>query len=293
VGSYATERSLATKEGFAMNKRRYPVVLVLAAIAAALLVAAPGTALAVKVPSLASSAQYKAFVEYVTKLDGLTSTATSTEQKNTYEAKLTAKKTAAAHKANALFKRAGEGAAAEANATAKEQVEGVHAKEGKALEALKAETETKISNTEASYNVKFEHVEVGSHNREEALHKHVSELRTKKAAAGSSEQKAQVQERITAVIAEIAANTKAEKEKRIALKAAITKKENQLRSGAAAKETELGEAAEETVKKIDQHWNKAYLEKKSALNSTRENRLGYLEKKLEQGRADIAAMPTS
>ena len=54
----------------------------------------------------------------MTKLDGLTSTATSTEQKNTYEAKLTAKKTAAAHKANALFKRASEEAAAEANATA-------------------------------------------------------------------------------------------------------------------------------------------------------------------------------
>jgi hypothetical protein len=277
-----------------MAKRRYPAVLVLAAAAAALLlVAAPDTALAVKAPSLASSAQYKAFVEYVTKLDGLTSTATSTEQKNTYEAKLTAKKTAAAHKANALFKRASEEAAAEANATAKEQVERVRAKEGEALEALKAETETKINNTEASYNVKFEHVEVGSRNREEALHKHVAELRTKKAAAGSPEQKAQVQERIDTVIAEIAANRKAEKEKRTVLKAAITKKEKELRSSAAAKETELGEAAEETVKKIDQHWNKAYLEKKSALNKTRENRFGYLEKKLEQGRADIAAMPTS
>jgi hypothetical protein len=276
-----------------MVKRRYPVVLVLAATAAALLVAAPGAALAVKTPSLASSIQYKAFAEYVAKLDGLTSTATSTEQKNTYEAKLTAKKTATAHKANALFKRASEEAAAEANATAKEQVERVRAKEGEALEALKAETETQISNTEASYNVKFEHVEVGSHNREEALHKHVSELRTKKAAAGSPEGKAQVQERIAAVIAEIAANTKAEKEKRTALKAAITKKEKELRSGATAKETELGEAAEETVKKIDQHWNNAYLEKKAALNKTRENRFGYLEKKLEQGRADIAAMPTS
>jgi hypothetical protein len=275
-----------------MSKRRYPVVLVLAAAAAALL-ASPGSALAVKAPSLASSAQYKAFVEYVGKLDGLTSTATSTEQKNTYEAKLTAKKTAAAHKANALFKRAGEEAAAEANATAKEQAEGVRAKEGKALEALKAETETQIDNTEASYNVKFEHVEVGSRNREEALHKHVSELRTKKAAAGSPEGKAQVQERISAVIAEIAANTKAEKEKRIALKAAITKKEKEIRDAAAAKETEIGEAAEETVKKIDGHWNNAYLEKKSALNKTRENRFGYLEKKLEQGRADIAAMPTS
>jgi uncharacterized protein (DUF2164 family) len=273
-------------------KRRYSGVLVLVVAAVALMVVAPGAALAVKAPGLASSSQYKAFVEYVSKLDGLTSQATSTEQKNTYEAKLTAKKTAAAHKANALFKRSSEEAAAEANATAKEQVERVNAKVGKELEALKAETETKIEKLEASYNVKFEHVEIGHHNRETALHKHVAELRTKKAAAGSSEQKAQVQERIDAVIAEIAANNKSEKEKRTVLKAAITKKEKELQAGAAAKETELGEAAEETVKKIDQHWNKAYLEKKAALNTTRENRLGYLEKKLEQGRTDIAAMPT-
>lgn len=32
---------------------------------------------------------------------------------------------------------------------------------------------------------------------------------------------------------------------------------------------------------------------KAALNATRENRLGYLESKLEQGRADIAAMPAA
>ena len=47
------------------------------------------------------------------------------------------------------------------------------------------------------------------------------------------------------------------------------------------------------MKKIDNHWNKQYEEKKAALNTTRENRLGYLESKLEQGRADVAAMPTS
>jgi hypothetical protein len=47
------------------------------------------------------------------------------------------------------------------------------------------------------------------------------------------------------------------------------------------------------VKKIDNHWNTQYLEKKSALNTTRENRIGYLESKLEQGRAAIAAMPTT
>src|SRR6185503_1487829 len=118
-----------------MGKRRCLRILVPGAVALALILAAPGAALAIEAPGLASSAQYKAFIEYVKKLDGLATQPTSIEQKNTYEAKLTAKKTAAAHKANALFKRAGEEAQAEADEAAKEQVEGVRAKEDKALEA--------------------------------------------------------------------------------------------------------------------------------------------------------------
>jgi len=42
-------------------------------------------------PSLAATAQYKAFVEYVKKLDGLVGQPTSTAQKATYEKELTAK----------------------------------------------------------------------------------------------------------------------------------------------------------------------------------------------------------
>src|ERR1700760_3756979 len=103
-----------------MAKRRCPTVLVLGVAILALLVTAP-PALAVNAPGLASSAQYKAFIEYVKKLDGLSSQATSTEQKNTYEAKLTAKETAATHKANALFKRSSEEAQGEANETARER----------------------------------------------------------------------------------------------------------------------------------------------------------------------------
>jgi hypothetical protein len=276
-----------------MAKRRSPRVLVLGVAVAALLLAAPLTAFAVQAPGLASSSQYKAFVEYVKKLDGLTSQATSTEQKNTYEAKLTAKKTAAAHKANALFKQSSEEAQAEADEAAKEQVERVRAKEGEELEVLRAEAKTKIEKTETSYHLKFERIATGHHHREVALKKQIAELRAKKAAAGSPTAKGRIQERITKVSGEVTANRQDEKTKREALKTAIDKQEKELNAALEAKEAELGEAAEETVKKIDNHWNKAYLEKKSALDTTRENRLGYLEKKLEQGRADIAAMPTS
>ncbi|HEX3359391.1 MAG TPA: hypothetical protein VHS74_00225 [Solirubrobacterales bacterium] len=276
-----------------MGKRRWSGVLVLGALALVLLVAAPTVALALKTPGLASSAQYKAFIEYVKKMDGLTTTPTSAEQKNTYEAKLTAKKTAAAHKANALFKRASEEARAEANAKANEQVEGVRAKEEKELAAIQATTADKFERIEAGYHVKFEHIVTGHKNREKALKAQIAELRGKKAAAAPGQPKEAIQERIAAKSAEVAANRQDEKNKRTELKSATGKRKKQLKETAEAAEAELGEAAEETVKKIDNHWNKSYEEQKAALNSTRENRLGYLESKLEQGRADIAAMPTS
>jgi hypothetical protein len=276
-----------------MGKRRCLGVLVLGLAVLALLLAAPGAAFAVKAPGLASSAQYKAFIEYVTKLDGLVAQPTSAEQKNTYEAKLTAKKTAAAHKANALFKRAGEETQAEANEKAKEQVEGVRSKEAKALEALHIETNQKLDRTEASFHLKFERIATGHQNREKALKTQIAELRAKKAAAAPGTPKTGIQERIEKVSGEVTANRADEKEKRKALKGAVTKQREQIKSVAEGKETEIGEAAEETVKKIDDHWNKQYLAKKEALNKTRESRLGYLEQKLEQGRADIAAMPVA
>jgi len=257
----------------------------------ALLLATPTAALAVKTPGLASSAQYKAFIEYVKKLDGLATQPTSAEQKNTYEAKLTAKKTAAAHKANALFKRASEETQAEADAAAKEQVERVRAKEGEALEALQAETNGKLERTEASFHIKFERIANGHRNREKALKAHIAELRAKKAAAAPGTPKTRIQEQIEKVSGEVTANRADEKEKRKALKGAVTRQREQIESTAEAKEVEIGEAAEETVKKIENHWNRQFLAKKEALNKTRESRLGYLEQKLEQGRADIAAMP--
>ncbi len=274
-----------------MGKRRCLRVLVPGVAVLALLLAAPAGALAGKTPGLASSAQYKAFIEYVEKLDGLAAQPTSTQQKNTYEAKLTAKKTAAAHKANALFKRAGEEAQAEADAAAKEQVEGVRAKEDKALEALHIETNQKLDRTEASFHGKFERIATGHKNRENALKAQIAELRAKKAGAAAGAPKAQIQERIEKVSGEVTANRADEKQKRQVLKAAVTKQREQIKSTAEADEAEIGEASGATIKKIESHWNKQYLEKKAALNTTRENRLGYLEQKLEQGRADIAAMP--
>jgi hypothetical protein len=277
-----------------MADRRIPPALILGAAAAALLLLlAVPAALAVKAPGLASSAQYKAFVEYVKKMEERSSQPTSSETKNTFEAKLTAKKTAAAHKANALFKRASEEARAEANEAAKQRVERVRAKEGEELEALGRATSSKLERVESSYHTKFEHIVTGHHNREQALKQQVAELRAKKSEAAPGQPKEAIQERIEGKSGEIAANRAEEKKERSELKAATGRQKKQIKEAAEAAEAEIGEAAEGTVHKIEDHWKRAYEEKRAALNTTRENRLGYLEQKLEQGRAAIAAMPST
>lgn len=166
-------------------------------------------------------------------------------------------------------------------------------KEGEALEALALETNGKLDRTEAGFHLKFERIATGHHNREKALKAQIAQLRTEKSAAAPGAPKARVQERIERVGAEVSANRVDERAKRKALKLATTRRRALITEKAEAKEAEIGEAAEETVKKIESHWDAAYLAKKEALNKTRESRLGYLESKLDQGRADIAAMPTA
>jgi hypothetical protein len=169
----------------------------------------------------------------------------------------------------------------------------VRAKEGEALEALEAETNGKLERTEASFHLKFERIAAGHRNREKALKIHIAELRAKKAAAAPGAPKTRIQEQIEKVSGEISANRADEKEGRKGLKGAIAKQREQIKSTAEAKEMEISEKAEETVKKIDEALEQAIPGEGRTLNKTRESRLGYLEQKLEQGRADIAAMPAT
>lgn len=66
---------------------RRVLLAVVPLLLAALLLAPP--ARAAKVPTLASTAQYKALVEYVDELEGLASQPATAAQKATYESELT------------------------------------------------------------------------------------------------------------------------------------------------------------------------------------------------------------
>jgi hypothetical protein len=277
----------------ASKRMRIQVASLLFGVGVAAILILPAVAGASKVPSLASTSQYKAFIAYVKKLDGIAGQPRSAALKATYEAELSTKKEAASHKANALFNRAGEAAQAEANASAKEQTAAVRGAEEEELDALQSEFAEKLERANVSYRTKVEKVATSLQKFETRLRAQIATLRAKKAKSGNVAQKNEIQERITALGAERTANRTAKAEQRAQLKAAFGTQKEEIHAGEAAKETEIGEAAEATVEKIAKHWKKAYNEKKASLNVKREAQLAYLLGKLEKGRADVAAMPSA
>ena len=223
---------------------------------AALLLLAPA-ALAAKAPPLATTAQYKAFVDYVKKLDGIAGQARSAAQKAKYEAELTTKRTAAAHKANALFKRGSEEAKAEFDAEFKEQAATVRGLEDDDLEAVAAEYGAKLDRASASFQSKLANVVRGRQTFETATHARIDALRAQKAQTPDVAQKTAIQGRIAALIEQIAAKRQELAQKRADLKAAFREQKQQLQGAQAEREAEIAAAAEAKVAKIAKHWKKS------------------------------------
>jgi len=251
------------------GQRRGTGVATAAALLTALLLLAP-VAAAAKAPPLAATAQYKAFVDYVKKLDGIAGQARSQAQKDKYEAELTAKRTAAAHKANALFKRVSEEAKAEYDAQFKEQAEIVRGVEDDDLEAVGAEYGAKLDRATSSYQLKLTNIVRGRQTFEDATHARIEALRRQKAQTPNAAGKAAIQERIAALIAQINAKRQELSQKRADLKAAFREQKQLLQTAQAERETEIAEAAEAKIKQIARHWKVAADNKRATLNSKRE-----------------------
>jgi len=279
---------MAARAGY----RQRGVIQVVAGLALAALLLLIPAAQAAKAPPLAATSQYKAFVGYVKKLDGIAGQARSQAQKDKYEAELTAKRTAAAHKANALFKRASDETKAEYEAQFKEQAEIVRGVEGDDLEAVAAEYAAKLDRATASYRLKLANVAHGLQTFEDRMHERIAGLRGQKSQATDVAQKNAIQEQIAVVIDQITTKRQELAQKRADLKAAFGEQKQLIQAAQAKRETEIAEAAEAKIKQIARHWKVAAANKKATLNTKRESQLGYLEAKLEKGRADIASMPT-
>jgi hypothetical protein len=265
--------------------------LVLALCAVLLL---PATAAAAgKRPSLASTAQYKALVEYVKKLDGLVGQPTTAAQKDTYQSELTAKLEAATHKANALFNRGSDEAKAETDAKFKEQMAAIRAAEDEEADALDAEFAARIRKAAESYREKVGRVEAGHRTFEARVNQQIATLRSQKAKAFDVATKNEIQERITAKITELQTRRKEESQKRAELKEGFRQQKTELRAAQAKKEEAIEAAAEAKIKRSSNHWKAVFAETEAKLDAKRDSQLAYLTSKAEKGRADIASMPAT
>jgi len=254
----------------------------------------PGTAAAAgKRPSLAATAQYKAFVEYVKKLDGLVGQPTSSAQKDTYQSELTAKLEAATHKANALFNRGSDEAEAEANAKFKQQQASIRGAEGEENEALEAEFAARLRKAATSFREKVLRVETGHRNFEAKVNQQIASLRGQKARATSVAAKNAIQERISAKIAELQTKRKEESQKRAELKEGFREQKAELRAAERSQQQELEAAADAKIEKSSKHWKRVFAEEKADLDSKRDSQLAYLTAKAQKGRDDIASMPAT
>jgi hypothetical protein len=253
----------------------------------------PAAAAAGKRPSLASTAQYKAFVEYVKKLDGLAGQTTTAAQKATYEKELTAKLEAATHKANALFNRGSDEARAETDAEFKEQREVIRRSEGEETEALDAEFAARIKKAAESYREKLQRVETGHRNFEAKVNEQIAALRAKKARASDLADKNAIQERIDAKIDELRVKRNEESRKRAELKENFRDQKAELHAAERKQEEEIEAAADAKIQKSSKHWKQVFREQEAKLDAKRDSQLAYLTSKAEKGRADIASMPAS
>jgi hypothetical protein len=266
---------------------------ILATVLCAALLLPATAAAAGKRPSLASTAQYKAFVEYVKKLDGLVGQPTTAAQKDTYQSELTAKLEAATHKANALFNRGSDEAKAETDAKFKEQQASIRRAEDEEADALDAEFAIKVQKAAESYREKVQRVEQGHQTFEAQVNDQIAKLRALKAKTADVAEKNAIQERITAKITELQTKRKEESEKRAELKEGFRNQKAELHAAEQKKADEIEAAADAKIAKSSKHWKQVFEEKKSDLDAKRDSQLTYLTSKAEKGRDDIASMPAS
>jgi hypothetical protein len=227
----------------------------------------------------------------VKKLDGLVGQPTTAAQKVTYETELTAKKEAAAHKANALFNRVSDEAQARSNRKFKEQAAAIRRSEAADLEALEVEFDGKRERAKTGYRAKLKRVESGRQKFEARLNEEIAALRTQKARAPGKAEKDAIQARITKRIDEIEAKRDEGSEKRAQLKAGLAKKEEAIKAGEEKEAGKIEARATRKIEKSSKHWKRAFNDEKASFNQKRERQQSYLLTKLDKGRANIATMP--
>lgn len=263
-------------------------VAAIALFAVALLAPA---AKAANIPPLVTSAQYKALVSFVDKLDKLSGTPASAAQKATYDGQLENKHQAAVNKSTALFNRGKRVAQTESQRAFKTGVRTIRRTEANELAALRREYDARMDRAGRNYDSAVGRVEDAYDTRTASLKKQIRRLRDQKAKAEGILRKEEIQEAIERRIKRGSDDRKVEQEELADLRAGYKREKEAIRSAKASATQVVQQSDNEAIETLRNRGQRIYNTRVRTLQNRRANQLGDLSNKLNAGRAAIARMP--
>lgn len=269
--------------------RRLVPAAVVALIAVALLAPA---AKAADIPPLVGTAQYKALVGFVEKLEGLSDTPATGARKASYEDQLENKHDAAVDKSAALFARGKKAAKAESERAIKAGIKTIRQTEAGELAALRRDYDARMNLAATNYENAVGRVEDVYDARNASLAKQIKALRKQKANAEGALRKATIQDTIDRRVKRAAENRTLQQEELADLKSGYAREKAAIRSGKQSATQSLQQNDAEAIVTLRNRGKRIYNSRVRTLQSQRVDQLHDLEKKLNNGRAAISRMPT-
>lgn len=273
--------------------RRLCLLVPMAAIALLAVVLVAPAANAANVPPLVTTAQYKALVGFVDKLDALSNTPASTAQKASYDDQLANKHDAATNKSTALFNRGKKAAQAESQRAVKTGVRTIRTTEAGELAALRRDYDARMNQAAANYEKAVGRLEDVYDRRAASLSKQLRALRKQKASAEGALRKLEIQEAIDRRIKRGSEDRKVEQEELSDLRAGNRREKATIRSAKASATRSVQQDDDEAIETLRNRSKQIYNTRVRTLQSRRVNQLGDLQNKLDAGRAAIERMPVS
>jgi hypothetical protein len=273
--------------------RKLRSLVPVAAIALLAVALVAPAAKAANIPPLATTAQYKALVTFVDKLDKLSNTPATAAQKAAYEGQLDNKHQSTVNKSTALFNRGKRAAQAESQRAFKTGARTIRRTEAGELAALRREYDARMDRAATNYDNSVGRVEDAYDSRTASLKKQIRRLRDQKAKAESLLRKEVIQEAIERRIKRGSEDRKLQQEEIADLKAGYRREKNSIRSAKASATRSVQQSDDEAIETLRNRGKQIYNTRVRTLQSRRANQLRDLENKLNAGRAAISRMPAS
>ncbi len=274
------------------SRRLRALVPVVAIALLAVALVAPA-AKAANIPPLVTTAQYKALVSFVDKLDKLSNTPATAAQKASYNDQLSNKHDAAVNKSAALFNRAKKVAQAESQRAARTGVRTIRSTEAGELAALRRDYDARMTQAANNYANAVGRLEDVYDNRAASLKKQISRLRKQKANAEGAIRKAEIQEAIERRVKRGSEDHKVEQEELADLRAGYSREKAAIRSAKASASKSVQQNDQEAIETLRNRTKRIFNTRVRTLQARHVNQLGDLENKLNAGRAAITRMPES